>query len=248
MLDNYPDCGRPVQAGHGFAQAVPVSRLVPRRQVRHLGALGAAGGADGRRLVRPRHVRAGQQALQVSPGALRPSVGVRLQGHHPAVEGGEVGPRPPDAALQEGRREVFRQHGLAPRQLLPLELEAPPVERRQHGAEARRGRRLAEGGAEIRPEVRRLGAPGRQLHLVPEQPPRGQDGARRPACPTTARTRSAGPLSFPGRARRHGLVQQEPEVAAAVVRRDQGTGGQLPSRPALHRRRRALRQRGRPAA
>ena len=34
------------------AQAVPVSRLVPRRQVRHLGALGAAGRADGRRLVR----------------------------------------------------------------------------------------------------------------------------------------------------------------------------------------------------
>ena len=30
--------------------------LVPRRQIRHLGPLGAAGGADGRRLVRPRHV------------------------------------------------------------------------------------------------------------------------------------------------------------------------------------------------
>ena len=132
----------------------------------------------------------GQHALQVPPGALRPSLEVRLQGHHPAVEGREVGPRPADGALQEGRRQVLRQHGLAPRQLLPVELEAPQVERRQHGPEARRGRRLAEGGQEARPALRRLRAPGRQLHLVPGQPRRRQDRARRPACPTTAPTRS----------------------------------------------------------
>ena len=51
-----------------------------------------------------------------------------------------------------------------------------------------------------------------------------------------------GPLSFPRRARRQRLVQQQSHVAAAVVRRNQGTGGQLSSRPALHRRRRAVRQ------
>ena len=56
-----------------------------------------------------------------------------------------MGSRPADAALQEGRREVLRQHGLAPRQLLPVELQASPVECRQHGAETRRGGRVAEG-------------------------------------------------------------------------------------------------------
>ncbi len=184
--DRLPDRRRAVQAQHGFAQAVPVSRVVPRRQVRHLGPLGTAGRADGRRLVRPRHVRARQRALQVSPGALRPSVGVRLQGHHPAVEGREVGPRPADGALQEGRREVLRQHGLAPRQLLPLELEAPQVERRQHGPEARRGRRLAEGGARstacgsASPSTWAPASPGSRAATAPTRP------ARRPACPTTA--------------------------------------------------------------
>ena len=192
-----------------------------------------------------RHVRAGQQALQVSPGALRPSVAVRLQGHHPPVEGREVGSRSPDAALQEGRGQVFRQHGLAPRQLLPLELEAAQVERREHGPPARRGRRLAEGGQEVRPAVRRLRAPRRQLHLVPGQPRRRQDGAEGRRALRRGQPRIPGPLPFPGRARRQGLVQQRSPLAAAVVRRDQGTGRQLPSRPALQRRRRGLRQRGR---
>ena len=56
----------------------------------------------------------------------------------------------------------------------------------------------------------------------------------------------AGPLPLAGRARRHGLVQQGPALAPRVVRPDQGPGRSVPSRPALHRRRRALRQRGRP--
>ena len=152
-----------VSADDGFAQTVQMSGLVPRRQVRHLGPLGSAGRADGRRLVRPRHLRAGQRPLQVPHRALRPPVEVRLQGHHPAVEGREVGSRSPHAALQEGRGQVFRQHGLAPRRLLPLELQAAQVERREHGPQARRGRRLAEGGQEVRPAVRRLRAPRRQL-------------------------------------------------------------------------------------
>ena len=45
----------------------------------------------------------GSQHYQYHAEALRPSVEVRLQGHYPLVEGGEVGPRPADGALQEGR-------------------------------------------------------------------------------------------------------------------------------------------------
>ena len=56
------------------------------------------------------------------------------------------------------------------------------------GPHARCGRRLAEGGQEVWTAVRRLGAPRRQLHLVPSQPRRPTKPGRRPACRTTART------------------------------------------------------------
>ena len=56
-----------------------------------------------------------------------------------------MGSRPFDAALPEGRREVFRQHGFAPRQFLFVELETAQVERGQHGAAAGRGRRVGRG-------------------------------------------------------------------------------------------------------
>ena len=199
----------PFQPTTESLKTVPVSRLVPRREVRHLGALGTAGRADGRRLVRPAAVRAGASALQGPPGALRPSHQARLQGHHPALEGREVGPRPADGALQEGRRALLRQHGLAPRQLLPLELDAPQVERREDGPAPRRRRRLAEGRQEARPAVRRLRAPGRQLHLVPGQPPLGQDGPagrralrrRRPEVRRTSITGRPRPATRAGTAR-----------------------------------------------
>ena len=41
------------------------SRLVPRRQVRHLGALGSAVGHRRWRLVRPQHVHAGLRPVQL---------------------------------------------------------------------------------------------------------------------------------------------------------------------------------------
>src|ERR1022692_4638473 len=47
--------------------------MVPRRQVRHLGALGSAIGRRRRRLVCPQHVHAGQRAMQISRRCLRPS-------------------------------------------------------------------------------------------------------------------------------------------------------------------------------
>ena len=60
----------------------------------------------------------------------------------------------------------------------------------QHGPQARRGGRLAEGGHEVRPEVRRLRAPGGQLHLVPGQPRVPTRRGPRRACLTTAPTPS----------------------------------------------------------
>ena len=51
-------------------------------------------------------------------------VEVRLQGRHPHLEGRASSIPTPHDALQEGRREVLLQHGRAPRQLRPLELQA----------------------------------------------------------------------------------------------------------------------------
>ena len=51
------------------------------------------------------------------------------------MEGCEVGSGSSDEPLQEGRREVLLQHGRASRQLRPVELEVPALERREHGAE-----------------------------------------------------------------------------------------------------------------
>ena len=142
----------------------------------------------------------------------------------------------PDRLMQLYKKagaKLFRQHGLAPRRLLPLELQAAQVERREHGPQARRGRRLAEGGQEIRPAVRRLRAPRRQLLLVPSQPRVRQDGTEGRRALRRGQPRIPGPLPFPRQARRQRLVQQRSPLAPAMVRRDQGTGRQLSSRPAL---------------
>ena len=58
----------PFKPEFGVAQAVPVPRVVPRREARHLGPLGTAGRADDGRLVRPAHVRPGPPAVQAPPG------------------------------------------------------------------------------------------------------------------------------------------------------------------------------------
>ena len=121
--------------------------MVPRRQVRHLGPLGSAIRARVRRLVCPQHVHPGAPAVQVPRREIRPSVEVRLQGHHPYVEGREVRPRAPDGLVQEGRGEVFRQHGRAPRQLRSVELQAQSMERREHGPEEGHRRAVSQGRA-----------------------------------------------------------------------------------------------------
>ena len=177
---------------------------------------------------------------------LRPPLDQRLQGHHPALEGREVGPGPADGALQEGRRALLREHGLPPRQLRPLELDAPPLERGEDGPEARRGGRLAEGGAEATacgsasPSTWAPASPGSRTATAPTRP------VRWPACPTTAPIRSTRTsiTSPPRRTTRAGTATTRAGTRSGSAH--QGPGRQLPSRPALHRRRRAVRQRGRP--
>ncbi len=160
------NCSGQIFRHDGVADQLCLPGVVPRREVRHLGALGAAGRADGGRLVCAQDVSARLGGLQGSPGALRPSVHERLEGHHSALESREVGPGEVDGALQKGRREIFRQHGLAPRRFFPVEFDAAQMERRQLRAAPRRGGRMAEGGEEERPALRRFRTSRRELHLV----------------------------------------------------------------------------------
>ena len=80
---------------------------------------------------------------------------------------------------------VFREHGMPLRQLPPVELEVSSVECGEHGSAPRRGRRVAEGGQEIRTALRRLGTHGIQGSLDPASPAPTRRGPG-PACPTTA--------------------------------------------------------------
>ena len=134
------------------------------------------------------------------------------------------------------------------------------------GPQARRRRRLAEGGEEAGPAVRRLRAPRRQLHLVPGQPRGRQDRAARPACPTTAPTRSTRTsiTSRPSPATRAGTAtiprwQQQwfdrikelvDNYQPDLLYTDGGVPfgnevGPQPDRPSLQRRRRAARRQAR---
>ena len=62
-VDLPPIADGPFKAGLEFADKLPDARMVPRRQVRHLGALGAAMRAGARRLVCAQHVYAGPGRL-----------------------------------------------------------------------------------------------------------------------------------------------------------------------------------------
>ena len=126
-----------VQADAGIALRFPGSRLVSRRQVRHLGPLGPAMPARTGRLVRAEHVSARSGRLQVPRPEIRPSVEVRLQGRDQRVEGREMGPGGAHRPVQEGRREILLGHGPPSRQLRQFRLEVPAVEQRQDRARRR---------------------------------------------------------------------------------------------------------------
>src|SRR4029079_16900218 len=70
---------RSVQAHAGVIVRVPGARVVPRREVRHLGALGAAMPARNGRLVRAADVSVRFAGLSIPPAEVRAPVEVRLQ-------------------------------------------------------------------------------------------------------------------------------------------------------------------------
>ena len=73
---------RAVSSGlEGPGSQVCDARVVARREIRGMGPLGSPIHARAGRLVRPRHVPRRQRPIQLSGPALRPSVGIRLQGH-----------------------------------------------------------------------------------------------------------------------------------------------------------------------
>ena len=100
---------------------VPIrsARMVPQRQIRHMGTLGSAMPTRSRRLVRSWHVRRGRCCLQVALGALRTSFGIRLQGCNQRMESRKMESGEAGSPFQENRCPIFlcygqpsRQHGL----------------------------------------------------------------------------------------------------------------------------------------
>ena len=105
----YPQ--RKVRGNARIAEGVPSPGVVSRREIRHLGALGSAIGAGAGRLVRAQHVHRGQRAVQVSLRDLRAPFEVRIQGRRFRRGRAKVRRRASDRDVQEGRREILRQHG-----------------------------------------------------------------------------------------------------------------------------------------
>ena len=90
---------------------------------------------------------------------------------------------------QEGRRQILRQHGRAPRQLRHVELEvSAALERRQIRPEERHRRNLERGRPQARAPLRRERAPLQQLRLVRHSRTAATRPASTRAFPTTAPT------------------------------------------------------------
>jgi len=98
----------------GIAPAVPVSGVVSRREVRDLGALGAAVGSRDRDwYARNMYLQGtGSTTTTSKPTATRPSSATRRD---PDLEGREFRPGLFAGIIPEGRGEVLRQHGGASR-------------------------------------------------------------------------------------------------------------------------------------
>ena len=99
---------------------------------------------------------AGQPAVQVPRRDLRPSVQGRLQGRRPSL--GKAREFDPDHLMtlyKKAGAKYFMSHGRAPRQLRPVELQAPAaLERRGHRAEEGHRRAIGRRRAQARPAVR----------------------------------------------------------------------------------------------
>src|SRR5258708_39621999 len=71
---------RPVPRHSGFAKGILGSRLVPRREIRHLGALGSTVRPGAGRLVSPQYVYRRQWPIQMAPAELQTPVQGRFKG------------------------------------------------------------------------------------------------------------------------------------------------------------------------
>ena len=220
------DSDRPAIAQGPFQPSVEslkqyqVPGLVPRREVRHLGPLGAAGRADVRRLVRPADVR---------PGTRQYKDHLEHYGHPSKLGYKDIIPLwkaekwDPDrlmALYKKAGASYFVSMGVASRQLRPLELDSPPLERGARWARtatsSATGRRPRRSWAwsSASPSTWAPASPGSRTATGRTRP------GRSPAFPTTAPIRSTR-TSITGRptADDDRLVQQGPALAREWFRR-----------------------------
>ena len=164
--------------------------LVPRREVRHVGTLGPA--------VRPEHgdwyarkmYVHGQRQYVAHARALRASIDVGVQGHHPPVARRGVATGRARGALQGRRRAVLHGARQPPRQHRPVGLEAPTVERRAFGPEEGSHRRLGTRDAARRDEASACPCTRRTRGAGTRSRRARTRTARWPACRTTASSRA----------------------------------------------------------
>ncbi len=98
----------------GFAARIRSPRMVPRRQIRHLGALEPSVCARTWRLVRAFDVYGRISRLRFPDKTLWPSFGVRLQGSVRAMDPARLGTGGFDPTLQKCRSAPFHLAGQSP--------------------------------------------------------------------------------------------------------------------------------------
>ena len=151
----------------GIAEAISRAGLVRRRQVRDLSSLGRLFRSRPRQRVVPAgDVPAWERGVQLPPPALGTAVDVRVQGLHPHVPGGALGPRALGGIVPPGGRQVRGPGGRAPRWLPHVRLHLHRLDRRQDGAAPRRGGRVGPRRSPAGTAAWRLVAPGLRLVLL----------------------------------------------------------------------------------
>ena len=113
-------------------------------------------------------------------------LGLRLQRHPAALEGGELGPGETGGLLQAMRREILHGAGEPPRQLRHLGQQVPTLERHEDRPAQGPDRRLGQGRARRRAAVRRERPRRTRVELERVYPPAPTRTDPWPGCPTTA--------------------------------------------------------------
>ena len=146
--DRGADRARPVQGALAVARGLSRTRVVSRRQVRHLHPLGRVLGAGIRqRVVLAQHVRrrAARPTNTRSPPMAR-SRSSATRTSSPCSHGGALRPRRMGRSLRARRRPLRGAGRRALATASPCTTRSSRSGTRQDGAQARRSRRLWEGG------------------------------------------------------------------------------------------------------